>query len=428
MSRPTVSTALICTVGGSHQPVVQAINSLQPDFICFVCTGDDSATGQPGSRRQVEGNGNVIKANTKDEKPGLPNIPAQLNLSDEAWEVLEVEPDDFDDIYRKVHDWLIKQAANDVQLIADYTGGTKTMSAALVVAALDQGDVRLQLVTGTRASLIRVERGTESALFASVTTTRAKRAADQALMNWRAYAYAEATQGLRQIQIPQDKRESARIRQSLALSQAFSAWDRFDHAHALEILQPFRPVLGKQMHEHFQVLGLLTNDSPRRELMRLFDLWRNAQRRGVQHRYDDAVARLYRLSEWSAQWLLREQTGIDTADVPVEKIPDGIVLPANGRGQHQAGLVVAWELAAFHCGERARQFWDEQKSVLLNLLQSRNYSILAHGLNPLSETEYKDFLAWVEKHLLKMLLVYAEKAPYRVKSLPPQLLQDFIAP
>ena len=40
------------------------------------------------------------------------------------------------------------------------------------------------------------------------------------------------------------------------------------------------------------------------------DLWRNAERRAVQGRYDDAVARCYRMVEWTAQWLLRTRCNV----------------------------------------------------------------------------------------------------------------------
>ena len=48
---------------------------------------------------------------------------------------------------------------------ADSTGGAKTMIAAPVCAALERGDVELQLVAGARPDLVRVEDGAEQAML-----------------------------------------------------------------------------------------------------------------------------------------------------------------------------------------------------------------------------------------------------------------------
>ena len=78
-----MTTILICTVGGSHQPIVSAIKEQSPDHVVFICTDKDPATGRPGSIIQITGAGNCIRANPQDEKPTLPNIPAQTGLSAE---------------------------------------------------------------------------------------------------------------------------------------------------------------------------------------------------------------------------------------------------------------------------------------------------------------------------------------------------------
>ena len=70
-----VRTVLLCTVGGSHQPILKAIESVSPDFVCFVCTGPDPVTGKAGSLRQVTGKNAVIFADRDAAAPTLPNIP-----------------------------------------------------------------------------------------------------------------------------------------------------------------------------------------------------------------------------------------------------------------------------------------------------------------------------------------------------------------
>jgi len=70
---------IICTVGGSHQPILKSILESKPDYVCFICTGPDLETGQAGSERQIEGKGNVISMK-RGEPPSLPNIRSRQDL------------------------------------------------------------------------------------------------------------------------------------------------------------------------------------------------------------------------------------------------------------------------------------------------------------------------------------------------------------
>lgn len=263
---------------------------------------------------------------------------------------------------------------------------------------------------------------------ASVQATRLYRRIDEAVSLWEhyAYAYAEVADALKKIPMPRESDKRSQLQRARDLSDAFAAWDRFDHATAESILISYRPVLGQVMGPMFGILGFLNKQLPEREPLQLFDLYRNAQRRAAGKRYDDAIARLYRLLEWSAQWLLRKFANIETKDVPEEKIPSDIMLSKDQSGCYQAGLSKAWELAAHHCGEVVEQFWLAEKQTMLNHLQARNHSILAHGFDPLSEQDWYDFHSWIETKLLPLLLVIINNdKQYRIKGLTPQLLDRY---
>lgn len=191
-------TVLICTVGGSHQPIVTAITRTRPRFVCFICTGRDPATGQPGSDTQIIGKGSVIKAKASDPTPSLANIPTQTGLGEGQFEVCLVSSDDLDAAYSAISHALttLRHRFPDAVHVADYTGGTKTMTAALVMAALEIEDVELRLVTGARADLIKVRNGTESSIVASAEHLRLRRAMAPYLAAWDRYAYGESCQGL----------------------------------------------------------------------------------------------------------------------------------------------------------------------------------------------------------------------------------------
>ncbi|WP_420827369.1 TIGR02710 family CRISPR-associated CARF protein [Halochromatium glycolicum] len=244
---------------------------------------------------------------------------------------------------------------------------------------------------------------------------------------WRRFAYGEAAEGLDRLARPRDAGLRAELQIARGLSQAFDAWDRFDHAAACEQLERYRPRLGKEagavVGPLFTALKHLSDEpeSPRRTPARLWDLWLNAQRRAAQGRYDDAVARGYRLLEWTAQWLLQTQ-GVDTSDLRPEQIPDSLGINANPDGKRQAGLRNAWELAAHHLGGEVQAFVEAERSHMLEQLKKRNYSILAHGDQPIAKADWEAFHSWIDAALIPLLQDQAARAG--LKRLAPQLPQQ----
>ncbi len=404
-----MTLTLICTVGGSHEPIVRAIGSLQPTHVCFVCSADDPSTGNKGSHVQITGKGNIIKANCNDKAPSLPNIPTQAGLDESRFEIIEVAADDFDDVYRKVTAWLGEQD-DTVRLIADYTGGTKTMSAALTVAALDDERVELQLVSGGRADLVKVQSGTESVMPASVGASRFTRQLERALACWRRFAYEEAAAMMETIALPQDAEQRGEYHRALDISRALAAWDRFDHATALSQFTRYKARVGKQLGLHIKALTMLNEtDGPRREPLRLYDLWLNARRRASQGRYDDAVARVYRLVEWTAQWQLRIHTGIETHDIPAEKIPAHITVHKNRTGQYQAGLYQSWQLVGALLDNAAARFIETRGGSMLDYMKVRNMSILAHGFETIGAQQWQQMEHWLQTAFIPLLTTLADK-------------------
>lgn len=403
------TTTLICTVGGSHQPILTAIKKTQPDFVCFICTDRDPESGKPGSITQITGKGNIISERPR-ASPTLPNIPIQAGMSESDVEVLIVPADDLDIAFSRIRERLIDLSNRfpDGRLIADYTGGTKTMTAALVTAVLETNGVDLQLVTGARADLVKVADHTQYAIAASVDRIRLEREMAPFLNSWRRYAYDEAAEGLAGLDMPRDSRLRAHLNLTRNLSRAFAAWDRFDHEEALESLEPFRARIGAIYPMHLTALSMLIETgSKRREPLQLFDLWFNAQRRAAQGRYDDAVARVYRLLEWSAQWQLKSRQGIDTADVRDDQIPEGVELTRNREGRYQAGLYQAWVLVERKLEGPAAAFARSHGKELLEHLQARNASILAHGFNPVSLKVWTRLQGWMDKAFIPMLKTLA---------------------
>ena len=404
---------LLCTVGGSHEPVVQAIESTSPDHTCFICTGRDPETGKPGSISQVTGKGMVIRQKP-DGTPCLSNIPAQEGLRPDGYDICIVPADDLDGAVLAIQKQLadLTERFPGATFAADYTGGTKTMSAALVCAALERDDVDLQLVVGPRADLIRVKSGTEQAAAASAVRTRVQRRMAPYLGAWKRFAYHEAAEGLQGIRSPAGSPSFRRLSAARNLSWAFAHWDAFDHVGALDLLENYGARVGPVWPTLLPTLRHLTRKhNPRtqkpnqlHEPSRLWDLWRNAERRASQGRFDDAVARLYRLIEWTAQWQLDIKRGWKTADFPADKLPKTVKVAAGPDGRIKLGLWHSWQVAAELLGEPvAGVVADGAGEELRDLLDIRNRSILAHGFNPVGESDWRRMSKWMSGRLLPVL-------------------------
>lgn len=417
MNQP--KTTLFVTVGGSHKPILTAIKATRPDHTVFICTGPDPATGRPGSETQITGTGKIIHSD-RDKPADLPNIPTQAALPADAWQTVTVPSDDLDQCYSAISQALQSAADNRHRLIADYTGGTKTMSAALVLAALDRNDVTLNLVTGTRSNLRQVSDGSQSSVQAQVEATRFDRALTSQLAAWQRYAYAEAAAGLAAMPTPADTTLRGLHNRALNLSHAFDAWDRFDHHRAHSILQDYSAVSGRQLSAHLAFLhSLCSGDEHRRQQpARLLDLWLNAERRITQGRWDDAIARLYRLLEWTAQWQLQLQAGIDTARLTPAQLPPDFPASPDADGRIKTGLMDDWRLLVHHGSGPFADFATNQQNTMRNHLRHRNDSILAHGYSPVGQQQAQDFHDWMKNGLLPLLQTAASDTGVKP---PPQL-------
>lgn len=415
------SSILLCTVGGSHKPILTAIAQARPDHVVFFATGPDPATGRPGSVQQIQGQGTPVEDRQPDGQiRKLANIPTLAGLAAGTFQALEVPTDDLDGAVA-----IMRQAIQDLRrdhpvatLTADYTGGTKTMTAALVIAALESENVELQLVTGARGDLLKVQDGSQSSITMSVETIRLRRAMAPFLTAWDSFNYAEAAAGLARLPLPRNALLRGELLIARDLSRAFDAWDRFDHVSAQPILENYRARIGRHSGLLFTFLDLLLANDARQRPARLWDLWLNAQRKGAQARYDDAVARLYRLTEATAQWLLARR-GIDTAALAPEQLPPDSDLRPTHDGMYKAGLLDAWRLAAHHLGGEVAGFFAQQGEPLRHHLLVRNASLLAHGDQPIGPADWQGFNAWAERHLLPLIVREAQADGFRLQ--PPQL-------
>lgn len=398
-------TILLVTVGGSHQPIVTAIDTLKPDRVMFICSD-----GAKGSKTQVIGAGTPCEVRKGTEIiDRLPNIPTQAKLGErfepERDLILIAEPDDLSECYRTIVAAIqaLQQSAPPLMLKADYTGGTKSMSVGLAMAAIDYR-VEVFLTTGNRTDLIRVQRG-EMTAQTSIAPVLIQRTLDRFLplvlqqYNYPA-AIAELTQLLHSMTVSSDLR-----RQILALAdicKGLDAWDRFEHLEALALLQPYMKIpeiqpLGlflKRVIHSRSTIDLDFNIEPNAAIKGhgyeiVHDLLLNADRRAIQGRYDDAVGRLYRALELLAQVRLSMAHGIETGDLDPTKLPAHLQAKFD---RDKIALRQSYDLLSQLDGDPIGQLYRQQQPRIVDALKIRNNSLFAHGFQPIVERDYQTVL------------------------------------
>lgn len=397
---------LLVTVGGSPQPILTAIDQLQPDRVVFICstgkTGSDKQVLDPGKPCKVYEGGQIVRE--------LKNLPTQARLDsfDRDRDLVRLQNlDDIGSCYtaiaQKVRE--LRAATPDATLQADYTGGTKTMSLALAAVALDL-EIPLFVTTGTRTDLQRVRQG-EATERANTSAIAVQRRLQQFLpVALKGYHYAAAAAEINAIaattELPAAQKQY--LRDLRDYCNGFDAWDRFDHATAFallanhrrqEFLRPALNFLQRAIASRAPLDPDFDSSGGKRghgyEIVQ--DLLLNADRCAQRERYDDAVGRLYRTLELLAQVRLKKQYEIATGKLDLQALPE--ILHDRYRDRHELALMDSYDLLSdldeIGPSDPLGLLWRQHRNAICNALQIRNYSILAHGFQPIDRDRYDSF-------------------------------------
>lgn len=385
------TTLLICTVGGSPEPIIAALKHWRPVRVRFVHT--------PGTKGKVA----EVVSKARDEG---------VDIDAGRYDLIEL-PNEQDftscvEHLRRLTDEVRAWAArgHGCQVVVDITGGTKCMTAAIAIQA-GRWPCMFSYVGGkerTKDGVGIVVSGSEIVLQAqNPWDALGHQAVDDFVVLFDQHAYLEAANlaatTMRRVSRPDRKRELSSLEQ---LAKALDAWDRFDHSTCKNLLESVSksandlcaalgPTRGHRvlagadrLVTHLGQLGLSQPLSRHRVL----DLLANAKRRKDEGRFDDAVARLYRAIEAIAQVALKEGHGIESTEkVPLERIPESLQTMWAARaneGVVALGLQDDYALLAALRDPIGKQFQDAGLSGEKSPLSMRNRSILAHGFERVS--------------------------------------------
>lgn len=371
-----------------HHGITEAVREANPTVVAVLATGESLQRTYP---------------------------KLEVVLADRKVRVFEVsDPSDILVCYRRACEaieWLLSEGCPREDLTAEFTSGTKAMSAATVLAALSKSAGRLSYVSGKRLPQGTVETGEERPVPLRTQDFLMERELEVMLRQADALAFDTVARRCEQL-LQQGLRSTwkRRLQALLLICRSFAAWDRFAWKEAKETLeelrrQPCCKCLQRRLSawvEHAGSLAAADPDSHRRLVAELLE---NAYRRAEMGRYDDAIARLYRLLELLAELKFRKEGLAERRDGRTSVLSEKVLprlspeVKEKYREDIEAdtlGLVAKWEVLADLFPEPCRGVSARfgEGGDLRSVLNDRNSSILAHGLRPLRE---KDWLKAKEK-------------------------------
>lgn len=401
---------LVSNVGFSPQPIILMTLALRPQKLFLLHTGGKKPNRPPGSLKDAE----FIRDNA-----------AIHHLMGEQVYLFEVSEDDTEYNYALYKREIYPHCTDNTCI--DPTGGRKIMSIALATFAF-QYRIKMVYVLGHQKKGL-IKPFTEKFeivkdLFEYYGDPSLQLIQD--LFNRRNYSAAlEAVKKL------SETVRNGAIAKKLdvldRLIQTYLEWDRFAHsqidpelprlkAGSLEAVRHemsrfgYRFVNTDELDRNIRFLQKLEDTWAESNNLvdpgRLVDLFLNARRRAEEQKYDDAVARLYRLAEMCFSYVL-----IHEYQIGKTAKPDYSTILANQKcdlPQLQARFLekmkrdlpagnlsadIQARLLTFLNHPVGHKYNDltEEKDGKLSVMARRNRSILAHGSVPVDRATYEEF-------------------------------------
>ncbi|MGC8795267.1 MAG: TIGR02710 family CRISPR-associated CARF protein [Bryobacteraceae bacterium] len=401
MAEQATMRGAVVTVGGSPEPIVKALTWHPVEFVLFVVSEDTES---------------LVKEKIL---PALDYSPQYdlLRLSD---------PNDLGKCYEAclpgLREWRERRGLKGEEVYFDNTGGTKPMSSALAMAAVEWV-LHYHYVAGQRdkGELGVVISGTERPVEGVNPWTRL--AIRQRELATRFYERGHVEQAAELLEEAANTAENQRatVKAYAALCRLLAKLDRLEFRNLLHELGPCQQALEvtfEQVGNHEAVAWLrglrqrfarleaeVKGDGPHPECLR--ELLACARRRARQGLYDEAVARLYRAVELYAQDRLLRAFGAKLGIVELDKLPPEVAAELQKRfpraleaerNRLKLGLQNALEALALSPHEEDRALPGVYER-LKPYLERRNQSWLAHGTRPATQQDFEEMWAAVLREL-----------------------------
>ena len=390
--------AMIITVGGTPAPIVKTIQEAQPTFVSFLAS-QQTAESIPGIKKDA----------------GF-NFETAMTLVNDADDILHC--------FNKAEEAMahvVQKGFAAADVLVDYTGGTKNMTAAVVLATVAHG-FSFSYVGGTE----RTKDGVGIVVNGKETVRREVNPWDFFAVEHRrkiAVLFNHNQFDAAKVLISEARgKVSPRLVPLFELLEklveGFRLWDRFRHEEALaafgeNLPQPMLQLAAALEDREFAALAERSRDAIGflKKLSKVSNGWKkpclemindliaNAERRFAEGKVDDAIMRLYRAVEMAAQERLENKYGLTSGDLDVSRIRSESLrrrLEENRGtdGKVKVGQAMAFTVLADLDDELGKRF-DKNISRFKDIQTARNDSYLAHGLKssqPKTYTSLKEFV------------------------------------
>ncbi len=411
MSRDSFRKALVISLGGAPAPIVVSLNQQKPDYICFFVSE---------------------KSLDSIQKDVLPLLNFKYLHHD--W-IVTPSAENLSQCYRVVREKLPpileKWNVHPEEVTVDYTGGTKTMSAALVLATIENS-CSYTYVGGlerTKQGLGIVVNGKERMLHLDNPWEElAVKERKEASLLFNKARYTAAAEVFSRIarKVKHDRDFLLAMRD---MAEGYELWDRFKHKKAKVKLYKVKGIisayasgsgkseivsLSKRINDNLRFLEELLRQPGEANVLFCYDLIANARRRAfLENKYDDAVARLYRVIEAMAQFRLASRYKIRTSEVDICLIPGRLRIEYEKKyldertGKLKLSLYASYNLLKELGDDLGKRFFDVYDSGLRSVLKLRNDSILAHGFTSVKQSTYEKMYG----HVLSFADIKENKLP-----------------
>lgn len=319
------------------------------------------------------------------------------------------EIDDFNKYFNSIKN-VVLELEDEYKIIIDYTYGTKTMTMSAAMVSMLYGQ-DLIFITGERKDGI-VQKGTEKIINQNLYPIYDEFSLDNIKRSFNANRFETARELLSNVVEDNADKE--------AFSKLIESYYYFDNVNYVEAYKYFDvdlftntwPELKMQFGLNRRALHNIVKEDKTKDYYLLASLINNARRRSEEHKYDDAIARLYRSLELIGQIYL-EKYDLNSSNIDIEILIEKGVEDCyiqrleNSRsddGKIRIGLIQDFEVLSY-LDSNIKELYDKQKNKIKNIVTYRNSSILAHGMEAKTEEEYVEF----ESLLFDIISILEEK-------------------
>ena len=365
------------------QKLYYTINKIRPDKVIFFASDKSKGTVEYIEELFQKDNDEFIL--DEDYHIVIINAIDDLNTCFEAYEskIWELDYED----------------GGDYDIIMDYTSGTKTMSAAMASCGMFYSKDLISV--GGDRSTGEVSRGTEIINYQNIYKIYDKFALMRTRNNFNANRFRACIDILNYIVDLNIHKDSL-----MHLCKAYYAWDNmdfedaYDHLRKVNLNQVEFMEVKNDIKFNLKALGNIINSKSvnLKNCYILASLINNSIRRSEEFKYDDAIARLYRSFELIAQIELTKynikSSDIDVSVLKQNNVSDEFIMDLEKTredGKIRIGLEKDFMLLN-ELGNDLGKYYVDNESKIKNLTRKRNNSILAHGLDSLTQNDFDEFL------------------------------------